>query len=183
MGNIFCPADAIIKENEHLKEELRHAIQTAINQGVKFDRDFEQLRKSMLAVDKGLSGYSKVFKGHAKPVDCVCALSNGTVASSSQDFHIKIWDFMSGKCLLTLKGHTDFVGHVTESVDGRLISASNDRTIKIWDLQTGECLHTLAGAHTDTVRCVCGMLDNRIASASWDRSVSIWSLENATSPK
>jgi WD40 repeat protein len=82
------------------------------------------------------------------------------LASSSQDFTIKIWDMnnlIAPKCTIgnmnnmnsntdmpaaiELKGHTNFVHYVEYSHDGKkILSASRDSKIKIWSLENEVCL-------------------------------------------
>ena len=65
------------------------------------------------------------------------------MASCSNDNKIKIWNLISGECLLTLTGHTMGVYKIAEMSDNRLVSFASDRTIKVWSLETGECLKTI----------------------------------------
>src|SRR5262245_16428906 len=67
-----------------------------------------------------------------------------TLASSSSDRTIKLWDVATGKEQTTFKGHAEYVYAVCFSPDGKtLASASRDQTIKLWDVATGKELATL----------------------------------------
>nr|WP_317110658.1 hypothetical protein [Chroococcidiopsis sp. SAG 2025] len=67
-----------------------------------------------------------------------------TLASSSQDCTLKLWDVSTGECLKTLPGHTAWVWSVAWSRDNQtLASGSEDETIRLWDVKTGECVKTL----------------------------------------
>jgi WD40 repeat protein len=67
-----------------------------------------------------------------------------TLASSSFDASIHLWNVQSGQCLKVLQGHTGAVYSSNFSPDAQTIaSGSQDETIKLWDLATGECLKTL----------------------------------------
>ena len=69
--------------------------------------------------------------------------SSNILASGSDDKSIKIWNFESGSCLLTLNGHRDFVTALHFLGNNKLASGSKDTTIKIWDIESGACLRTL----------------------------------------
>ncbi|MDJ0570116.1 MAG: hypothetical protein QNJ53_13875 [Pleurocapsa sp. MO_192.B19] len=67
-----------------------------------------------------------------------------TLASSSENQTVKLWDIHEGKYLKTFTGHTSQVQSVAFSSDGQILaSSSSDETIKLWDVRTGKCLKTL----------------------------------------
>jgi serine/threonine protein kinase len=98
-----------------------------------------------------------------------------TLASSSGDGSITIWNLQTGTLRRTLIGHSDTVWSVAISPDGQtLVSGSKDKTVKIWNLQTGALLRTLSG-HSDRVRSVAISADGQtVASSSWDKTIKIW---------
>ncbi|KAF2460807.1 hypothetical protein BDY21DRAFT_383665 [Lineolata rhizophorae] len=85
-----------------------------------------------------------------------------TLASTSTDSTVKIWDTNSGECLSTLEGHSDMVHFVTFSHDSaRLAMTSTDSTVKIWDTNSGD---SVAFSHDSAW----------LASASYDCTVKLW---------
>ncbi|PSB26206.1 hypothetical protein C7B82_20520 [Stenomitos frigidus ULC18] len=85
--------------------------------------------------------------GHQEAVWSVSFSPDGkTLASSSGDNTIKLWDVATGKALQTLTGHQDVVTSVRFSPDGKtLASGSGDKIIKLWDVATGKALQTFTG--------------------------------------
>ena len=76
------------------------------------------------------------LEGHTGIVRCVIQLTDGRVVSGSYDNTLRIWDTISGSCLMTLEGHIAGIFCVTQLTDGRLVSGSGDNTIRIWNIMS-----------------------------------------------
>ncbi|MBD2362737.1 trypsin-like peptidase domain-containing protein [Anabaena minutissima FACHB-250] len=100
-----------------------------------------------------------------------------TVASSSLETTIKIWNIATGQVVRTLNDHSDYVASVAFSPDGRtLVSGSGDNTIKIWNLATGQVIRTLNG-HSIGVSSVAISPDSKtLVSSSEDTTIKIWNM-------
>jgi WD40 repeat protein len=103
----------------------------------------------------------KTFKGHMSLVLCALELADNNLASGSEDYSIKIWDIVSGRCLRTLIGHTGEIWCIRQLSSKKLVTGSWDETLKVWDVDTGECLNTLRG-HDDYVWCVLELTDGKL---------------------
>jgi WD40 repeat protein len=110
-------------------------------------------------------------------VRCLIQLTNGKIASGSDDGIIKIWDLESSECIKTLTDHMSLVECLIQLTNDpykdHIVSGSHDGTIKIWNLTTGACVKTLNG-HTDAVLCLIQLADGRLASGSGDWTIKIW---------
>jgi len=73
-----------------------------------------------------------ISKEHTGRINCLIQLSNGKIASGSQDNTIKIWDIEKKEAIYTLKGHTSIIWDIRELEGNKLISASDDNTSKVW---------------------------------------------------
>jgi WD40 repeat protein len=168
--------DAIVealKANEKLPSWASNDIQlksvTAFQQAV-YLRPTENLANRAIELN--------TLEGHTDSVWGVVYSPDGkTLASSSGDKTIKIWNINTGKPIKTLTGHTDFVYGVVYSPDGKtLASSSRDKTIKIWNINTGKPIKTLTG-HTDSVFGIVYSPDGKtLASSSRDNTIKIWNI-------
>ncbi|KAJ5279878.1 nuclear migration protein NudF [Penicillium angulare] len=111
-----------------------------------------------------------------------------SLASSSEDCTIKIWNWELGELENTFKGHTatitglDFGGQIGRTL---LASCSNDLLIKLWDPTKGYAnIRTLSG-HDHTVSCVRFLTPNQntLVSASRDTSIRFWDILTGTCVK
>ena len=85
---------------------------------------------------------------------CVISPDCGSIATSSADRTIKLWNASTLSLNRTLAQHMRWVWDVLYSADSfYVISASSDSTLKLWDTRNGDCVHTYAG-HSLAVVCV-----------------------------
>ena len=120
------------------------------------------------------------LEGHSNSVRSVVFSPDGkTLASTSDDHTIKLWQLQSLKPIATLTGHSSKVNSVAFSPDGlTLASASSDKTIKLWHLQSQKLIATLTG-HSSWVYSVAFSPDAlTLASASLDKTIKLWNLES-----
>ncbi len=83
----------------------------------------------------------KTLTGHGGIVQALRVLSNGMLASSSDDETIKIWNPTQNYALVkTLTAHTASITSLAEVSGGILVSASYDKTIKFWDIKNNFAL-------------------------------------------
>lgn len=127
------------------------------------------------------------LQSHRDPVTCVAFHPVfSSLASGSEDYTIKIWDWEHGELERTIKGHTnavldlDFGGPRGGTL---LASCSNDLTIKLWDPSDEyKNIRTLPG-HDHSVSAVrfipsgaagAPSSGNLLVSASRDKTLRIW---------
>lgn len=124
------------------------------------------------------------LESHRAPINCVAFHPVFTsIASGSDDYMIKIWDWELGELERTVKGHTravldvDFGGPRGAPL---LASCSSDMTIKLWDpADEYKNTRTLAG-HEHSVSAVRFVPSSSpssghlLVSASRDRTLMIW---------
>lgn len=95
-----------------------------------------------------------------------------SLASSSEDASIVVYNADSGVVEKELRGHQDAVNCLAFHPGGNTIaSCSADMTIKFWDVDEGKCTKTITG-HDHNVSCVtytlCG---NWLLSCSRDKTI------------
>jgi WD40 repeat protein len=120
--------------------------------------------------------------GHTSSVMSVAFSPNGrTLASSSRDKSIRLWDVATGKLNHTLTEHTADVYAVTFSADGRVLaSGGGDKTVRLWDVATWRLVRTI-DAHDDVVRSLAFFPDCRtLATSSADKTVRLWDLQSGS---
>jgi WD40 repeat protein len=98
-----------------------------------------------------------------------------TLASTSSDNTVRLWDPATRKPLAVLRGHTDMVYAVAFSPDGKtLAGASSDNTVRLWGPGARKPLGRITG-HTNTVYAVAFSPDGKtLATASYDNTVRVW---------
>jgi WD40 repeat protein len=127
----------------------------------------------------------RILEGHTGGVFALAVLSEGTLASGSEDCTVRVWDTESGACLFTLEGHTSYAKCLAVLSDGTLVSGSFDGTLRVW--KDGACLRTIVTgsavasqwivegpSSASAVQCLAALPDCKLATATRDYKVRVW---------
>ncbi len=125
--------------------------------------------------------HKKTLTGHTDNVTSVAfSYDSRTLASSSVDNTVRLWDVETDAHKATFTGHTESVVSVAFSPDGSLLaSGSDDNTIILWSVDTGEPRTTIV-AHTNGINDVVFRPDGKtLASCGYreDTTVKLWDVE------
>ncbi|MBV6500171.1 MAG: hypothetical protein CJBNEKGG_02641 [Prosthecobacter sp.] len=114
--------------------------------------------------------------GHSGGVwACTWSPDGSKLLSGSSDNTLKVWDALSGSCLLSLQGHSDGVRACAWSPDGsKLLSGSSDNTLKVWDALSGSCLLSLQGHSNIVWACAWSPDGSKLLSGSDDNTLKVW---------
>ncbi len=114
------------------------------------------------------------LKGHISLVNDLVQLSADTLASSSSDKTVRIWNLTTNTCKFILTRHTDWVFGLKQITPSILASGSHDATIKLWDITSGQLIRTLTG-HTRWIDMSIDLLNSQtLVSGSEDGTLKLW---------
>jgi WD40 repeat protein len=142
----------------------------------------------------------RTLTGHTEAIVATAFSPDGnTIASTSDDKTIRLWNVSNGSIVHILNGSEEHVQAVAFSPDGkRLLTGGRDKPVigellqnflgdskmnkgvsmRLWDIESGKILQTFS-QHTNDANDVAYAPDGKwIASASEDRTVHIWKLAN-----
>ena len=114
------------------------------------------------------------FSGIGKIEQVTFSPDSETIASSSNDKTLKVWNLTSGELVQSVSGESQAVKFAVISPDGQILaSGTGDNKIQIWHLATEQLLHTLEGGAA--VHQVAFSLDGQtLVSGNEDSTVKIW---------
>lgn len=132
------------------------------------------------------------FKGHQENIlDAVRVWSvefspdGETIATSSFDNTVKIWDWKNRRELQNLKGHDDLSRATAFSSDGKLIATGGDGQIKLWDTSTGDLKAELGEKYENAYdNLILSMkFSGRMLISGSSKSISFWNIDSGKPEK
>lgn len=115
---------------------------------------------------------------HFDDVNCIFVLSNGNLATGSNDKNINIWNPISASTVKILRGHTKSVLAVIELKNGNLVSGSLDSTIKIWNQLNGAVINTFT--NPSYIWCLAELRNGYLAAGLNDGMIKIWKTDDGS---
>jgi WD40 repeat protein len=118
----------------------------------------------------------KIRAGDRQSFVSACFSPDGrTIATSSFDTTLRLWDAQDGHEIRAFRGHRNCTNSVAFSPDGdRIASTSDDGSARVWDTQTGECLIVLRG-HRGAFNTVVFSPDGRrLVTGGTDDTARVW---------
>ncbi|KAF8822656.1 putative notchless [Cardiosporidium cionae] len=158
-----------ILENEEKKPYAITLEENTIEFSTTLDEAFQQLPKSTSERLLTLTFYPlSIFRvspvtrctasleGHTEAILAVSFSPDGeSLATSSGDTTVRLWDLTTQTPRFTCKGHTNWVLCVSWSPDGKLLaSAGMDSTIRLWNPSTGISQGRPLSGHKKAITCL-----------------------------
>ena len=117
------------------------------------------------------------FTAHTNIIEHIKILSNGNVASCSDDSTIKIWDTSSWSLIKTLSGHIKPVLQIEQIDNDTIVSASFDKTYIVWSISMGaKITMNIFSVSVEAVKFIpsSGLLAVGLASTSKNLQIYNW---------
>jgi WD40 repeat protein len=127
--------------------------------------------------DERFGAVARQILGHSSDVYSVdVSNDNSFIASCGADMTVKIWTFLSGRCLNTFETE-DRLPCARISPDSRLVAATSlDKCAYIWDVVRGQLIASLKG-HTDSLYGLSFIESGtQIVTAGLDNAIMIWDI-------
>ncbi|MEO1259687.1 MAG: PQQ-binding-like beta-propeller repeat protein [Bacteroidota bacterium] len=122
--------------------------------------------------------YQNFFRLSERQILSVAFSPDGrTVATTSKDLTIRIWDTATGEQKLVIPNLASLYFAISFSPNGKNIAAANENgTIKLWDVTTGHQIQTLQGNIHKVFGSAFSPDGKTLAAACVDGPVRIWNL-------
>jgi len=127
----------------------------------------------------------QTLTGHTGRVNHVAWSPDGrTLASSSIEQAIWLWDVEQGSCRTMLHGHTAGVKGLAFTPDNHsLLSGSEDGTLRLWDVASGQCIRLVQGYGSSLYDVDWSPDGTQLVSGGSDTFVTIYTVMPETAPR
>jgi WD40 repeat protein len=127
-------------------------------------------------------GLSRTFECNDKIRDLEL-INNETLASSSDDGSVMLWNLTDGTLWRQFKAHNLSVYEIKIISSHLIATGSSDKTIKIWNVSSGSLERTLYG-HTDKILYSLDRLgEDFLVSGSFDNYKNFWRISTGSPVK
>jgi len=122
------------------------------------------------------------LQGHQISITCSAFAKDGSMlVTGSGDFKVKVWNYISGACIVTFSEHSMPVSAVTfTSGNHVVVSASFDGTVRAFDLIRHRNFRILVGDATGQYNCLAVDSTGEIVCAGTcdTRKIFLWSIKS-----
>jgi len=124
-------------------------------------------------------GLSKTFECNDEIRDLEL-INNETLASSSDDGSVMLWNLTDGTLWRQFQAHNSSVNEIKIISSHLIATGSLDKTIKIWNVSSGSLERTLYG-HTDKIFYSLDSLgEDFLVSGSFDNYINYWRISTGS---
>jgi WD40 repeat protein len=127
--------------------------------------------------------YTVELNGHDGYLSCATWVDDVTIATSSGDTTVRLWDVTTAKLLQAWAHHTADVMHVDVSGRNVFCSASCDSKVAVWDARSQEPARLLQGHQSDVNRVYFSRSGAGFVSASDDSTCRVWDMRTMAAVK
>jgi WD40 repeat protein len=114
------------------------------------------------------------LKGHTSFIRDFVLINNTTLASSSDDKTVRIWDLTANTSKFILNSTSGFFG--LKLLDSNTLASGDESAIRVWNITSGNLIKTLSN-HTSSIwDTICFLKDDgqTILSGSLDKTIKVW---------
>ncbi len=122
----------------------------------------------------------QILEGHSGTVVNVAFSPSGdTLASSSWDSSVRLWDLKTEKNVRTFIGHEDYVLGLAYSQNGQyILSGGRDTEARIWDLHLKRNIKNFTTQKNRIQAVAFSPNGEQAITGSWDNSVLLWNIKS-----